>query len=46
MQKCEEIYDDIAKGIKVKRFEKGEKSTEFVLNLDATQDTVKKLENK
>lgn len=46
MQKCEEIYDDIAKDIKVKRFEKCKKSTEFVLNLDATQDTVKKLENK
>ena len=47
----EEIYDDIAEGIKVRSecqwYEEGEKSTNFFLNLDktmATQGTVKKLE--
>ena len=47
----EEIYDDIAEGIKVRSkcqwYEEGEKSTKFFLNLEktkVTQGTVKKLE--
>ena len=47
----EEIYDDIAEGIKVRskcqRYEEGEKSTKFFLNLEkakAIQGTVKNLE--
>ena len=47
----EEIYNDIAEGIKVRSkcqwYEEGEKSTKLFLNLEktkATQDTVKKLE--
>ena len=47
----EKIYDDIAKGIKVRSkcqwYEKGEKSTNFILNLVKTKNTegtVKKLE--
>ena len=47
----EKIYDDIAKGIKVRSkcqwYEQGEKSTKFILNLEktkTTQGTVKKLE--
>ena len=46
-----EIYDDIAKGIKVRSkcqwYEQGKKSTKFFLNLEktkVTQGTVKKLE--
>ena len=47
----EEIYDDIAEGIKVRSkcqwYEEGEKLTKFFLNLEktkATQGTVEKLE--
>ena len=47
----EKIYDDIAKGIKVRSkcqwYEQGEKSTKFILNLEKTKTTqgnVKKLE--
>ena len=49
--KLDEVYDDIPEGIKVRsecqRYEKGEKSIKFFLNLEktkGTQDTVKKLE--
>ena len=47
----EEIYDDIAEGIKVRSkcqwYEEGEKSTRFFLNIEktkATEGTVKKLD--
>ena len=49
--RLEEVYDDIAEGIKIRskcqRYELGEKSTKFFLNLEKTKTTqgfVKKLE--
>ena len=49
--KLEEIYDNIAEGVKVRSkitwYEEGEKSSRFFLNLEKTkavQDIIKKLE--